>query len=662
MDDATTPGHADAPYGGGGAHARPVVLEGAPGGAPGAHHRKSSVDRTRLLYIGLGVFMVLAVLYGVDLVMSIGRVPRGTEVAGIDVGGMKREDAETKLVSELGPRVHDPVTLRAGAVSTSLDPNGVGLSVDWQGTLDRAGEQPLNPFTRLFSLVHSHEVGIASIIPDERLTSFLEKLALQADFGPREGAIWFDRAQVKSVIPMDGQQLEVEQSREDVLAHWLDENGVDLSVNFTPTETKADQVRSMVHDVAEPAATRDVTLVASRAREDGSEPPTTTVMTTPAPEPAEDGKEAKTPAPEPVKMVDPRGPDAVPATFPRDRIGEYLSFVRDGADLQPRFDADAAKGILEPELAGTEAQGRDATFSFSGDTATVVPAVRGRTVEWGPLLGALPEQMTNAAPERLVPVTYRSKDPELSTKDAENAGIRSKVGEFTVGVPANSSAQQMLAALNGHFVPAGGTLSLSQLAGNVSGDLGSDGVATALFNAGYEAGAQNLTRTQRGVTNSAFPVARDASASGDVSMRNGQKTALVVEAFGDAGSVTVRLWGTPEYTVQSSTSPRTDVRRPQTRTVTDAGCTPDSGEDGYTSRVTRTVLRGRDVVSTDTFSSTYAPTDRIECREQPRSDDRGTVPSPSPSPGVGGGVPAPAPVPGIPGIPGLPQIRIPGVN
>ena len=169
MDERTT--------GGDDGHARPVVLEGADPRPAAADRRRYRV-RSRWIYTAVGVFMALAVLYGFDLVHSIGRVPRGTVVAGIDVGGMKTADAEQRLIRELGPKVDDEVELRAGVVSTSLDPRSVGLSVDWQGTLDRGGEQPLNPFTRFFSLFLSREVGIASIIPDARLTEFLEKLAL----------------------------------------------------------------------------------------------------------------------------------------------------------------------------------------------------------------------------------------------------------------------------------------------------------------------------------------------------------------------------------------------------------------------------------------------------------------------------------------------------
>ncbi|MFN7241906.1 MAG: peptidoglycan binding domain-containing protein, partial [Dietzia cercidiphylli] len=453
MDDSTT---------GDAGPARPVVVEGE-GPHPAAADRRRYRVRSRWIHTGVGVFMGLAVLYGFDLVHSIGRVPRGAEVAGIQVGGMRTADAEQLLIRELGPRVDEEVDLRAGVVSTTLDPQSVGLSVDWQGTLDRAGEQPLNPFTRLISLVWSTEVGIASVIPDARLTEFLEKLALQADFDPREGAIWFDRDEVRSAIPLDGQRLRIESSRDAVLAHWLDDDGVDLVVDYTPTETQADQVRALIRDVAEPAAGRDVTLLASRMREDGTEPPVTTVTTRlPAP-PSPPGRERAVPAERELEMVDPDGADAVPVLFPRDRIGEYLTFVREGAELEPRFDADAAKGILEPLMEETEQEGRDASFSFSGSSASVVPAVRGRTVSWGPLLGALPGQLTDVQGPRVLPVGYVGRDPELTTEEAERAGIREPVGEFTVAVGASGRAQSMIASLAGQFVPAGESFSMADV-------------------------------------------------------------------------------------------------------------------------------------------------------------------------------------------------------
>ena len=245
------------------------------------------------------------------------------------------------------------------------------------------------------------------------------------------------------------------------------------------------------------------------------------------------------------------------------------------------------------------------------------------------------------------------REPELSTEDAEKAGIRAPVGEFTVAVGADGRAQSMIASLAGHFIPAGAGFSMEEVAGLVSGDTSADAVATALFNAALEAGAQDIERTGRGVDGEAFPSGRDATASADVASRNGQGTGLVIDASGSASSVTVRLWGTPEYDVRISTSPRTGIRPPTTRVVTTAGCTPFPGEDGYSVSVTRVVTRGDERVSTDTFSSNYAPRDRIECREA----------RPAPGGGEAGppGEPGGPPAVEIPGLPPIELPRIPGL-
>ena len=626
--------------------AESTVLDSDPDN-PTVDARERYADRTRWLYTIFGVLIAVAVLYGFDLVHSTDRVPRGTAVAGVSVGGMQFPQAEEKLQVELGPRLDSPVEIRAGAVSTTLLPDDVGLSVDWPATLERAGSQPLNPFTRLFSLFFSNEVGIASIIPDERLTEYLEQLALTADFEPREGAIWFDEAEVRSTTPMDGQQLQVEPSRDQLMAHWLDEDGVDLVVEFTPTETDAEAVRTLVRDVAEPAVARSTTLVASTPTADNDEPPTTTMRLAPDPESnserARDGRE--------LELVDPRSPHALRVDFPRDRMGEYLSFVREGADLVPRYDGEAARGILEPLLEETEQEGRDASFEFSGDTVTVVPARQGRTVDWEPLLDSLPEDLIDTRGPRLVPVGYVDREPELSTADAEGAGIREVVGEFTIPVAPSAAAASLISGINGAFVPAGGSFSMREQASLQSGNMGADGAATALFNAAYEAGAQSIDRTSRGALDDAFPLARDASAASEIAFENAQGTGLVVRAYSGDDSVTVELWGTEEYEVSSSLDPRASVQSPEVRTVRSEDCSPSSGEDGFTATVTRTVERGDDVISTDRFSSTYPAQDRVVCAPpEPGDDGEGDEPPPPPEPG---------PPPGI-DIPGLPRIPFPG--
>lgn len=649
------------PYAPTGQRAEPAALDGAEDPTTGDQRSANRwLSRAKWTYIAAGVFMFLAVLYGVDLVTSLGKVPRGSEVAGVKVGSMDYSDAETKLVDELGPRLSDPIAIRAGVVSTELDPQQVGLSVDWRGTLDRAGEQPLNPFTRLVSFFRSNEIGIESRIPDQRLTGYLETLAREADLDPREGAIWYDRADVKSILPRDGQSVRIEDSREAVLAHWLDENGVDLAVDYTPTQTDADQVREVIEKVAEPAVAEPVTLIGSRVNPDGGEPETKDVPL--RINERDEGDDQGSPSTTTVKMVDPRGPNAVPVEFPRDRIGEYLTFERNGDRLEPQYNAEAAKGILDPLLSETQTEGRDASFEFSGNSVTVEPAVMGRSVQWGPLLGSLQAGLQDRGP-RTVPVSYETNEPDLSTEDAEAAGIRERVGEFSIDVSAGSAANEMIAAINGHLVRSGQTANLAELAGTYSGNTGADGVATAFFNAAYEAGMTELQRTSRGVDDNEFPVARDVSAAQATSFRNQQDTGVVIEAFSTGSRITVRLWGTSQYEVRTEEQPRTSVERPGTRRESGEDCRPSSGRDGYTAVATRIVTQGSREVSRDTFRSVYEPVDAIVCAPAPDGGgDGGDGGNDGGNGGDAGGGDSPAPAPPeVPDLP-FPLPEIPGIT
>ena len=66
-------------------------------------------------------------------------VPRGTTVAGIDIGGRSAGAAVARLVAELGPRASEPIELLVDGESVSLDPSTSGLGVDFQATVRQAG-------------------------------------------------------------------------------------------------------------------------------------------------------------------------------------------------------------------------------------------------------------------------------------------------------------------------------------------------------------------------------------------------------------------------------------------------------------------------------------------------------------------------------------------
>ena len=75
-----------------------------------------------------------------------------------------------------------------------------------------------------------------------------------------------------------------------------------------------------------------------------------------------------------------------------------------------------------------------------------------------------------------MPVSYVGRDPELTTEEAERAGIREPVGQFTVAVGANGRAQSMIASLAGLGVAFRAKPLVKQSAKQAISTLGLDGI------------------------------------------------------------------------------------------------------------------------------------------------------------------------------------------
>ena len=88
-----------------------------------------------------GVVVLLLALAGATLAYDSGhkdRIAKGISIEGIDVGGLKRAAAETKLHDQIVAELERPVVARYGKEKFKLWPKRAGLSVDVAGSVDRA--------------------------------------------------------------------------------------------------------------------------------------------------------------------------------------------------------------------------------------------------------------------------------------------------------------------------------------------------------------------------------------------------------------------------------------------------------------------------------------------------------------------------------------------
>ncbi|HEX3258563.1 MAG TPA: VanW family protein [Pseudonocardia sp.] len=551
--------------------------------------------RRRLLLIGGGVVAALALLYGGDLALSAGSVPRGVTVAGVPVGGLSFADAEQTLRTQIGPRTARPVPVTAGDATSTVDPAAAGLSVDWTATIAQAEHQPLNPITRIESFFTTREVGVVTKVDPAALDAALAELKPVVDKPAVEGNVRFDGLSPQRVEPVAGQQLDVPAATAVLTREWVSGAPVALPLIRVAPTTTSENVTAALEKVAKPAVSAPITIT---------------------------------------------GENGTTATLAPQDIAGALTFRPDPvAGLAPELNLDALTKVLKPQLAASETPGRDATLDFSGGAPVVVPSQDGRGVDYPATLKALLPVLTAPAP-RQVAAIYGEQPAKLTTEGLSKLGITGIIGEFTTrGFAADSGMNIRRAAeqINGTIVQAGGTFSLNAITnprdaahGYVEAGIIEDGhpargvgggvsqVATTLYNASYFAGMTNVEHKEHSFYISRYPAGREATVFDDLidlKFRNDNPTAIMIQTVWAPGSITVRIYGTKRYDVTSTTGPRTNPTEPKTVKIDDGeACSPSKGAPGFTVTDTRTLKEiSTGQVRSETRTVRYNPSPIIEC-------------------------------------------------
>ncbi|RSM66519.1 vanomycin resistance protein VanB [Amycolatopsis sp. WAC 01376] len=554
-----------------------------------------------------GVLMGLFVLaYAVDLIVSAGDVPRGVTVAGIDVGGLTHKEAESKLRRELEPKLIEPVRVRAGDVRTVLYPTSSGLGLDWPQTLGRAGHQPLSPYTRVMSFFTSREVGVVTWTDAPKLEKTVSDLAAaQLNRQPIEGNITFrpvegtDGGVVPAAVePRAGQSLaDVKAAVAAVIDGWLSDGGVEFKVNVSPVKATSPGVHAALAKIVVPAVAKPLVIRG-------------------------EGKDATL------------KPDTIAASF------QFAA--RDDGNLEVRIDQGKLRAAAQPQLKETETDGADAQIVFVGDRPAVQPSKDARKVNWGLTFSALTSTLAKSQ-DRELKAVYDASSPAVSTDAANVLGINEVIGEFTtsgLSGPAMTNVQALAARVSGAIVKPNETFSLGARsgprtaeAGYVPAPVNEDGtgpvvvgggvsqLATTLYNAAYLAGMADGGHLEHDHYLDRYPVARDVKAidnnGSPVEMQivNDAPTGIAIQVLPANGSVTVRIWGTKRFSVQSVGGDRHSFVPQPVQAGSGPGCVPDPGAAGFSTSDTRVlvdVVTGTEV-RRETRNATYSPRATVIC-------------------------------------------------
>jgi vancomycin resistance protein YoaR len=544
----------------------------------------------------LGIVGLLALLYVADVAIASGRVPRGTRVSGVDIGGKSKAEARRLIAARVTGPATVTVTAPSGGAPLTMAAADVGLRIDPERTVDQARSAALNPVTRLTSFFATHDVSPVSSVDDTLLRNAIAKWARTVDRGKREGYVRFDGTTPVAVDPRDGLRVDVDATAAAVVDAYPGSSSAAAVVALEKPKTTQESVAKALADLATPAVAAPVELTG-------------------------DGKSVLL-------------PPGVIATFLRIRPDANGTLIAS-------LDRKAMDGAVAQVLAPIEKPAKDAPVSIDEKTGklTVGKSVQGTEADREALEAALLPVLAQPAP-RSVALTIVESEPRLSTAKAKTLGIKEKVGEFTTYHPCCrprvTNIHTIADIVEGAVVLPGETFSLNGFVGErdrgrgfVEAPMILDGhfvpavgggvsqFATTMFNAVFFGGFADVYHKPHSYYISRYPAGREATVSSpspDLKWRNDSKYGVLITTSYTDKSVTVTFWSTKRYEIESVSGDRYRFRSYRTEYDYSSTCESSSGESGFDIDVWRVFKIGGKEIRREKFHTRYLPEPRFVCR------------------------------------------------
>lgn len=262
-------GRPDGPMGSGPMGSGPGTPASAPAPRPEPKPAPpAKKGRSKLVLLGVGVFVVLGIAYGAGLLMNHSEIPKGTTVLGVDIGGGTKEEAVGKLESALGKRAQAPLQLSVDGKEEQLVPDKAGLTLDSQETVRGAAGSDYNPVSVIGSLFGGARSADPVIpVDEEKLGVALTDLA-GISGSANDGTIRFEPDKAVPVPGKTGKALDVNRSiisvRDAYRAQVQTGKAAVVELPVAETEPTIDQAEldRAMKEFAEPAMSGLVTIKA----------------------------------------------------------------------------------------------------------------------------------------------------------------------------------------------------------------------------------------------------------------------------------------------------------------------------------------------------------------------------------------------------------------
>lgn len=561
-----------------------------------------------VVLLTLGLMILVGAAYAGAWWTAKDRVPRGTTVSGVEVGGMTDSEAREALVDGLAEAESRTIEVTVEGTEKTLSPMEAGLSVDHDASVEQvSGRDSWRPSWLWDYFTGGDDVDAVVAVDEQKLRSSLTSLTDSKDEQPVDGSVGFKNGEVVVEQAQTGVGLDPEGSADALSAAYLSDEPVELPVEKLQPDIDASDVGTAVDEFANPAMSGPVRLRFGD----------TTVRLAP------------------------------------DEFGAALSMVPKDGVLVPQVNRKKLFGLVDQSISGNGAP-VDATVRLVGGTPQVVPGKPGVTYAPDALARAFLSVVAKAD-DREAEVKAKTAKPEFTTKDARALGIKEQVSTFSTYYPhadyRNVNLGRAAELIDGTVLKPGDTFSLNGIVGERTAENGftegyviSDGIlvsdlgggvsqmATTLFNAMFFAGLEDVEHKPHSFYISRYPKGREATVAWgalDLAFRNDTPYGVLVSAqvtpstYASSGEVTVTMYSTKYWNITTKTGGEYNHTDPQVRRVDSQTCHDNEGYGGFDVDVWRYFepVGANDGDSrTEKFHTTYTPSDTVICTH-PNAED-----------------------------------------
>ena len=578
------------------------MTEDTPGPDDSSERDESTGGRVVTLLV-LGLIVLGGGGYVAAHLVAGDKVPRGATVAGVAIGGHTTDEAARILEDGLADRVQDPFLVVMGDAEREVAPDEVGLSVDHEASVaDAGGRKSWSPGRLWEYWTGGDDLDPVVDVDDARFDALVASLDEEFGTPVTEGAVSFDGAKVVTVEPVAGESVDPEKAENLFRTAFLGKSQrVELTLDEQAPDIDEADVAQALETFANPAVADPVEL-----RFDGAS-----------------------------------------VTLRPEEYTAALRLVAEDGELKPQLRPKRLKRVLDGALAGSGGP-VEATVKLVDGKPTVVPDKPGASFDQAEIDAKFLDLVAADRADRVAEVEAVVTRAEFRTEDAEALNIKEVAGEFTTHYPhaayRNTNIGRAAEIINGTVLKPGETFSMNDIVGErtrangfTEGIMIANGVfrqdlgggvsqmATTLFNAMFFAGLEDVEHKPHSFYIDRYPVGREATVawgSIDLRFRNNTDHGVLVQSFinpstpSSQGSVTVRMWSTKLWDIESVTGQRYAFTSPKTRTLTSDNCMPNRGYGGFSIDVTRVFRKvGQSQVDRrEKFHTVYTPSDTVVCR------------------------------------------------